>query len=238
MRGDTQMDWTITKRRTMRTLAIIAHVSMATLVGCVATGDGEQPTEQSPRSVVAASAAEVQPLEVGDVAPVVTLHRPDGTTVDTDQLFAERLTVLVIYRGGWCPFCTRHLMELATAEAELRQLGYQVVAVSIDRPEELARSIAKAELNYTLLSDSDASLAKAMGLAFRVDDATYARLASKGMDLEQASGRDHHILPVPAIYLLDRKSVVYFAHWNPDYKTRLSGDDLLAAARRMVDENR
>ncbi len=55
-----------------------------------------------------------------------------------------------------------------------------------------------------------------------------------GVDLDKASGRDHHLLPVPAVYIIDTQSVIRFTHWDADYKKRLEPTDLLAAARRVV----
>lgn len=204
--------------------------------GCAAPeSDTGDPIETGVvRPVVAERAVEVQPMNIGETIPNIALRRPGGMAVQTRDVVARRPTVLVIYRGGWCPYCTRHLQELAEVEPKLRELGYQIVAVSPDRPEELAKSIANDKLTYTLLSDSDIALAKAMGLAFRVDDPMYNRLKGMGMDLERSSGRDHHVLPVPAVYLLDTVGVIHFAYWNPDYKTRLSGEELLVAARRLA----
>jgi peroxiredoxin len=113
-------------------------------------------------------------------------------------------------------------------------MGYQVLAISPDRPAELAKTLDKQELAYELLSDSDVSLARAFGLIFHVDDPTVEKYRGFGIDLEQASGRDHHMLPVPAVYIVDQAGVIRFAHWNPDYKTRLAPEDLLKAARESI----
>jgi peroxiredoxin len=151
------------------------------------------------------------------------------------DLYSQKQSILIFYRGGWCPYCNTHLAQIAEVEPKLRELGYQVLAISPDRPEELRKSVVKLDLTYQLLSDSDAELAKAFGLAFRVDDATVEKYREYRIDLNAASGRDHHILPVPAVYVIDRGGTIRFAHANPDYKSRLEGDKLLAAARGAVD---
>jgi peroxiredoxin len=178
-------------------------------------------------------ASAVQPLGVGEKAPTATLRGPDGQSVDLAAKYAQKPTVLIFYRGGWCPYCNTHLGQIATAEPELLRMGYQVLAISPDRPEELAKTLDKQELTYELLSDSDVALARAFGLIFHVDDPTIEKYRGFGIDLEQASGRDHHMLPVPAVYIVDQAGVIRFAHWNPDYKTRLAPEDLLKAAREV-----
>lgn len=77
--------------------------------------------------------------------------------------------------------------------------------------------------------------ARAFGLAFRVDAETYENLLGYGIDLEAASGEDHHLLPVPAVFLIGRDGTIDFRYYNPDYKERLSGDALLEAARKAKD---
>lgn len=213
----------------MHTLRILFVLTFATLAGCTSMQTCEC---CSSGTAVSDSAADVEPLGVGDTAPDVTLRQTDGTEVATADVFAKKPTALVVYRGGWCPYCTTQMRDLVEVQDKLQELGYQIIAVSPDRPQELAKSIADEKLSYTLLSDNDIELAKAMGLAFRVDDATYSKLMGHGIDLEESSGRDHRVLPVPAVYLIDRDGTIRYAYWDVDYKTRLSGDALLTAARR------
>ena len=138
---------------------------------------------------------------------------------------------LVFYRGGWCPYCNRHLSALGEIQAELRDLGYRIHAISPDKPEKVAEAVAETEFDYALYSDASAEAARAFGLAFKVDAKTYEKLQGYGIDLEEASGRDHHLLPVPAVFIIDREGRIRFRYFNPEYKERLSGEKLLDAAR-------
>jgi peroxiredoxin len=191
------------------------------------------PSDTQTRPAVPTDAREVRPLGEGETAAAATLRRPDGEEVDVAALYSEKPTVLVFYRGGWCPYCNAHLGQMATAQPKLLAMGYQVLAVSPDRPEELARTSDEQSLGYTLLSDGDMVLARAFGLAFRVDDSTLAKYRGFGIDLAKASGRDHHLLPVPAVYIIDTSGVICFAHWDADYKKRLEPEALLKVAREV-----
>ena len=182
---------------------------------------------------VPSDAQQVQPLGEGQKAPAAVLRGPDSREVDLAALYSQKPSVLIFYRGGWCPYCNTHLGQIAAAEPELLSMGYQVLAISPDRPEELAKTLDKQPLTYQLLSDSDVAFARAFGLVFRVDDSTLEKYQGFGIDLEQASGRDHHLLPVPAVYIVDKAGVIRFAHWNPDYKQRLAPEALLKAARKL-----
>ena len=116
-------------------------------------------------------------------------------------------------------------------ESELDNLGYQILGISPDKPEKLQESIGRHEFKYGLLSDSKMELAKAFGLAFQVDEKTYKMFQGYGIDLEGASGEKHHLLPVPAVYLVGTDGVVDFNYVNPDYTVRLSADLVLDAAK-------
>ena len=194
---------------------------------------GSTQVDTQTQPAVPADARKVQPLSEGEQAAVAVLRRPDGQEVDLATLYANKPTVLIFYRGGWCPYCNAHLGQIATAEPELLAIGYQVLAISPDRPEELAKTLDKQHLTYQLLSDSDVALARAFGLVFRVDDPTLEKYRGFGIDLEQSSGRDHHMLPVPAVYIVDTTGIIRFAHWDPDYKKRLAPEALLKAARTI-----
>lgn len=173
----------------------------------------------------------VTPILINSVIPDVNLKATDGATVSLREKVAEKPTLLVFYRGGWCPYCSRHMMDLQKIEKEIVGLGYQVLAISPDRPEELSKSINTGELTYTLLSDSPMDVSKAFGIAFKVDSKTVARYKELGIDLEKSSGYDHHLLPVPAVFIVDQEGVVKFTYVNPNYRERINGDVLLTAAK-------
>ncbi len=189
--------------------------------------EGTENTEIS----VPASAEDIFPLSEGERAPNASLLGIKGESLELSDLYAEKPTVLIFYRGGWCPYCNTHLGEVAAAEPELNKLGYQILALSPDRPEKTQETLSQQKMNYQLLSDSTMEAAKAFGLAFRLDEKTLKMLSEYGIDIEEASGQSHHMLPVPAVYIVDTKGMIRFSHWNPDYKERLSKEDILRAAQ-------
>ena len=215
-------------------------MALALIVGC--PGKASPPAEPEARESeatepeAAASAEQIDAIGVGETIPPVTVRAVDGRPVDLRQAVAAKPTVLVFYRGGWCPYCNRHLAELGQLEPQLTELGYQILAISPDRPEELAKSVDTQELTYVLLSDSSMSAARAFGLAFRMDGALVETYKNDyGIDLEAASGQAHHELPVPAAFVLDRSGTVRYAFANADYKVRVDSAELLAEARAALE---
>jgi len=175
-------------------------------------------------------------LNVGDAVPDVTLRTEEDKQVSLRRLVSKKPAVLIFYRGGWCPFCNRHLQSLAGIEGDLNKAGAQLLAISMDKPERIKGTPDREKLHYRLLSDSDAAAAKAFGIAFKVDGATVEKYKDYGIDLEAASGRDHHILPHPAVFVADTSGMIRFAHVDPDYKARLESTKILEVARKVADE--
>ena len=170
-------------------------------------------------------------LKVGDLIPDVTLRTVEGTEVSLRKLVAEKPAVLVFYRGGWCPFCNMHLQSLSSIKDDLAKEGVQLIAISMDQPSKLRETMEKDKLDYTLLSDSDASAVKAFGISYKVDDATVEKMKNHKVDLDAATGNDNHILPHPAVFVVDTKGVIRFVHVNPDFKVRLEPSKVLEAAK-------
>ncbi len=183
---------------------------------------------------VPAKPADIQPVAIGTRAPAVIARRPDGTEFTIDPTRLERPVILIFYRGGWCPYCNTHLGELAEVEGELQALDMDLYFLSADRPEVLYSSLREPETPFTLLSDARMTAARAYGIAFRVDDGTFERYRSHGIDLEEASGETHHELPVPAVFILDAAGIVRYVYANPDYKVRLAAAPLLEAAHEVA----
>ncbi len=50
---------------------------------------------------------DIRPLSVGEIVPKLTLNIFGGGPLDLNAALNEKPTVLIFYRGGWCPFCVR-----------------------------------------------------------------------------------------------------------------------------------
>ncbi len=209
----------------MKTQAVILLILITVLTACSA-----QTTEQTEESVPP-SAFDIQPLLIGEYVPELTLTDKDDREHSLKELVSQQPAVIVFYRGGWCPFCSSYMGEVAAMEDDIYDLGYQILAISPDQPQYLRESVEEVDINYTLLSDSSMEAARAFGLAFRVDDETVEELKNNGMDIVKNSGHEHRQLPVPAAYITDTSGEILFQYINPDYRERISGDILISALR-------
>ena len=177
---------------------------------------------------------QVRPLLTGAAAPAITARTPDGGAWNFDPAALDGPVILTFYRGSWCPYCTRQLMQYRTIERDLLDLGYRLVFLSPDRPEALREGQGEEFLPYELVSDSRMTAAKAFGVAFRLDEVTVGRYREAGVDLTDASGEGHGLLPVPSTWIIGADGVIRYSYVNPDYKTRLAPDVLLVAAEAAL----
>jgi peroxiredoxin len=123
------------------------------------------------------------------------------------------------------------LVELRDIHCQVAASGYQLLAISPDRPEKVSESVAKYELNFPALSDSQMTAARVLGIAYQVDQNTLGKLESMGIDLADFSGETHFMLPVPAVFVVGTNGRVLFEYVNPDYSVRLKPELLLAVVR-------
>jgi len=223
----------------MKTFLAVLTAGSLTLAGCGGSSTAMTMTEpaavSAPR-VVASNAADVNPLGVGDRVPAALVRDVAGNEVALSQKIAGAPSVLVFYRGGWCPYCTRQLAGLSRIQEDLTRRGVTLYALSPDLPERLGEAAKEGPLPYELLSDASRAAMTAMGIAFRVDDATNTRLQGYGIQLDEWSGDDQRVLPVPAVFVADANGVIRFVHYDPDYTKRIDGAAVLAALDALSGE--
>lgn len=194
----------------------------------------QKKSDQSPEKTIPLSADSVKPLQTGEKIPEVSLATAENTTFDLNEYVKNQPVVLIFYRGGWCPYCNIHLRELQKVDTELRKMGFEILAISHDKPEKLRKSIEKHSPTYTLLSDTLANAATAFDIAFRLDDAMLTKYKNYGMDLEEASGESHHLLPVPSVFIIGKDGIIHYVYYNADYKNRLKADELISQAKKAI----
>jgi peroxiredoxin len=184
---------------------------------------------------LAASAAQAKPLPVGATVPAITLLTPDGSSFDLNRALGEKPTLLIIFRGGWCPYCSQHLSVLAELEPKLVALGVQIIAVSTDNPKNLRFLAQENKLQYQLLSDRGMAASAALGVAYRVPAEMQKKYAEWEIDVPPVpSDPDHRWLPIPAAFVINRDRVIKFVFADPDYTVRISGDDLMSAVQSAL----
>jgi peroxiredoxin len=180
------------------------------------------------------SPKDVQPLKVGQSVPNGELTTLEGKKVELKTLVSQKPSILIFYRGGWCPYCNLQMGQLVKIEPDLMRMGYQLLAITPDKPQSLRESLEKHGINYILLSDRTMGLTRQFGLAYRLDPETLEKMKGFGVDLEKSTGNSLHELPVPAAFVVDTKGLIHFVYYNPDIKVRVNPDELMKAAKEAL----
>lgn len=177
----------------------------------------------------ASGPTEIRPILIGQRAPDATVYTPDGKPVQLAALLAEKPTVLVFLRGGWCYYCKAQLGQLREIEGALTQTGYRIIAVSGDKPETL-KAAPLFEGSYQVYSDAKGVAAQAYGLTYHAL-AKHFGLPSNLERWKKMHGPAKPWLPVPAVFLAHRSGLIVYEYVNVDFTVRLSGEVLLTAAQ-------
>jgi len=92
-------------------------------------------------------------LEAGAAAPDFTAPTDTGTF--TLSAHRGRSVIVYFYPAAMTPGCTTEACDFRDSLSALQTAGYEVVGVSKDSPEKLAKFRDKEGLNFTLVSDPD-----------------------------------------------------------------------------------
>lgn len=97
---------------------------------------------------------ETSRLEVGAKAPAFSLPDADGNTVKLSD-YKGRKVVVYFYPAASTPGCTKQACEFRDSLALLNDAGIDVIGISPDKPEKLAKFRESESLTFPLLSDPD-----------------------------------------------------------------------------------
>lgn len=101
-------------------------------------------------------------LVIGDKAPAFTLKDSSGQDVSLSP-GNGRHTIVYFYPAASTPGCTKEACDFRDSLSSLQSAGYDVVGISPDPVEKLAKFAAKEELTFPLLADEDHAVAEAYG---------------------------------------------------------------------------
>jgi thioredoxin-dependent peroxiredoxin len=101
-------------------------------------------------------------LSAGDTAPDFTLTSDAGEQVSLSDLRGQK-AIIYFYPAAMTPGCTTQACDFSDSLSSLKAAGYQVLGVSPDTPDKLAKFREHDGLTITLLSDPDKAVLTAYG---------------------------------------------------------------------------
>jgi peroxiredoxin Q/BCP len=101
-------------------------------------------------------------LAPGDTAPDFTLPDADGNDVSLAS-HKGRKVIVYFYPAALTPGCTKQACDFTDNLDVLAAAGYDVIGISPDKPEKLAKFREKESLKVTLAGDPDKTVLEAYG---------------------------------------------------------------------------
>jgi NAD(P)-dependent dehydrogenase (short-subunit alcohol dehydrogenase family)/alkyl hydroperoxide reductase subunit AhpC len=130
----------------------------------------------------ASSERTVTRLSPGDTFPMLTITPAGGRPLELPGALAGHFGVVLLYRGGWCPYCNAQLRAFQRAADRLAELDIRVVALSVDDEVTTRQVIAEHGLEFPVGHDADADAVAAATGAFVNDEPRYLQSAGFVLD--------------------------------------------------------
>ncbi len=160
-------------------------------------------------------------LQAGVVLPDFTLEDCDGQTISSAS-FMGSPTLLMFYRGNWCPLCVAQVREVAEQYRELQSRGVKVVLVS-PQPADNTRELAERfDAPMTFAVDRDFTAAKQLNIFH--DNAVPSNAGLDAYDSDSV---------YPTVVISDNDNRVIWSDLTDNYRVRPEPDLFL----KMIDQH-
>lgn len=154
-----------------------------------------------------------------DKAPQFELPDAKGDKVALSQLLSTgKKVVVVFYRGGWCPLCSRQLASLAQDYKQFKQKGAMIVAISNEIPVKGKKLLTKLQLPYTLLVDEQSEAIQAFGV----------KVAKREFSDIPALLGHHKDYALPSVFIINQKAEISWKYIGKNYRDRPKNSQILA----------
>lgn len=170
----------------------------------------------------------------GEPMPPFLLPDETGRLVSLQSLINRGPTIIMFYRGHWCPYCRLNVHAVIQAQDQLTSLGGQVVAIMPETQKYAEQFKYESGAPFPVLTDLDNGYALSLNLAIWLGVEIQQLLSY--LDLSEFHGNDGWVLPIPATFVVGRDGLVKARFVDPDFRRRMEIDDLIAAARSVREQ--
>ena len=168
-------------------------------------------------------------LFINSKAPDFKGKDQNGNEIALKDLRKKGPVVIIFYRGYWCPYCNKELQKLEDSLQLIKEKGAQLIAITPEKQEGIAKTIEKTKASYPIISDDELKIMKAYDVAYQVDTKTIDRYKMASIDLAANNGQKPEAvyLPVPAVYIIGKDGEIKYRFFEEDYKKQAAVKDIL-----------
>lgn len=172
-------------------------------------------------------------LPIGGKAPDFTLPDASGAKIQLSEELKKGPVVLMFYRGNWCPYCNLTLKAYQQSLAEIKAAGAQLMAISLQQPDDSLSMKEKNQLEFHVLSDVGGKVSEEYKLLFEMPEYLIDTYKEKNMDLTKINGTEKWVLPVPATFVIDPSGTIRFSHIEADYSKRAEPSEIVTILQSL-----
>lgn len=158
-------------------------------------------------------------LAVGGKLPDFRLTDAEGNEVSS-QDFSGSPTVMMFYRGNWCPFCMAQIREIVSRYREMNDMGIKVALVSPQSDDHTKHLAGMHDVPFHFLIDVENRLAESWGIAI-----------DHGVPVGITGGYSPKTV-MPTVVVTNANGTIVFSDQTDNYRVRPEPDVFLAILRR------
>ena len=168
----------------------------------------------------------------GDLMPPFVLPDETGQLVSLEDLLRQGPVAVTFHRGHWCPYCRISINALAKVHDVIVGDGAQIVAIIPERQQYATEFKINGRIPFPVLMDMDNGYAMSLNLVFWMGEEMKEFMRQRpGRDIAKFQGNESWMLPIPATFVVGRSGRISARFVDPDYRKRMTIDDLVAALR-------
>lgn len=159
-------------------------------------------------------------LIAGTKLPHFTVQDVNDKTITSAQL-TDTPSILIFYRGNWCPLCMAQLKELVARYKEISALGVRVAMISPQPHNNTVELAKKFNVKFDFLTDIGNAAARTLGIE---------NLNGTPMGM-QMFGYDNDTV-LPTVIITGKDGKIVWTHETDNYRIRPEPHIFLEVLRR------
>lgn len=136
--------------------------------------------------------------------------------------------VVKFYRGHWCPYCQNELKAYQEIHQQIVAKNAVLLAVTPDRQKYIDKVKKRFALSFDIIRDANNSLAKQLGIHFKLEKDLLGVYKNYGIDLKDSQGNAENMLALPSLYIIDSKGKIIHRFADSDYTKRENPQTVLS----------
>lgn len=158
-------------------------------------------------------------LQPGRILPEFSLSSVAGPIINSNQ-FYDRPTVIMFYRGNWCPLCMAQIKELANRYKELGEKGVRIALVSPQPHSNTSELAKKFGVKFEFYIDVGNHAARMLGI--QQESGLPMGMQMMGYDSETV---------LPTVIITAKGGKIIWVHETDNYRVRPEPDTYLQVLR-------